>query len=42
MMDEINFFDQLIKVILKSYNNISRIATGQINDYTTGYLLDYA
>ena len=41
-MDEINFFDQLIKLILKSYNNISKIETGQNNDYTTGYLLDYA
>ena len=36
MIDERNFFDQLIK-----NDNIRKIATGQGNDYTTGCLLDY-
>ena len=26
----------------KTYENIRRIATGQGDDYTTGYLLDYS
>ena len=35
------FLDQTIKNNLKSYNNIRKIATGQGDDYPTGYLLDY-
>ena len=42
MIDEINFFDQPTKIILKLFTNIRKIATGQSNDYTTGQLLDYA
>ena len=41
MIDERNFFDQLIKNDLKTHDNIRKIATGQGNDYTTGCLLDY-
>ena len=37
----INFFDQPIKNVLKTYENIKKIATGQGDDYTTGCLLDY-
>ena len=36
-----NFFDQQVKNDLKTYNNIRKIATGQVNDYTTVCLLDY-
>ena len=37
----INFFDQPIKNVLKTYENIKKIATGKGDDYTTGCLLDY-
>ena len=36
-----NFFDQLIKSYIKTYENIRKITTGQGDDYTTGCLLDY-
>ena len=36
-----NFFDQPIKNNKITYDNISKIATGQGDDYTTGCLLDY-
>ena len=39
MIDEQNFFDQLIKNNLRTYN-IRNIAIGQGDDYTTGCLLD--
>ena len=41
MIDGRNFFDQPIKNDLKTYDNIRKIATGQGDDYTTRYLLDY-
>ena len=41
MIDGRIFLDQTIKNNLKSYNNIRMIATGQGDDYPTGYLLDY-
>ena len=42
MIDGKNFFDQLINSNLKTYENITRIPTGQGDDYTTGCLLDYS
>ena len=36
-----NFFDQLIKNDLKTYDSIQKITTGQGDDYTTGCLLDH-
>ena len=36
-----NFFDQPIKNIKVTYENIRKIAIGQGDDYTTGCLLDY-
>ena len=36
-----NFFDQPIKKDLKTYDSITKIATGQGGDYKTGCLLDY-
>ena len=41
MIDGRNFFDHPIKHELKTYDSIRKIATGQGDDYTTGYLLDY-
>ena len=41
MIDVQKFFYQPIKNDLKTYNNILKIATIQINDYATGCLLDY-
>ena len=42
MIDGKNFFDQTINSNLKTYENIRKIDTGQGDDYTTGYLLDYS
>ena len=36
-----NFSDQPINDMIKKYDEIRKIATGQGNDYTTGRLLDY-
>ena len=41
MVDGKNCFDQPINSMTKTYENIRQIATGQGDDYTTGYLLDY-
>ena len=41
MINGENFFDQPIKYFNVTYENIRKIATGQGDDYTTGYLLDY-
>ena len=40
MINERNLFDQPIKDGLEKYDNIAKIAAGQGDDYTTGYLLD--
>ena len=41
MIDGQNLFDQPIRNDLITYDNIQKIATGQGDDYTTGYLLDH-
>ena len=41
MTDGQNFFDQPIRHNLIIYYNIQKIATGQGDDYTTGFLIDY-
>ena len=41
MIDGKNFFDQPIKNIKVTYENIIKSATGLGDDYTTGCLLDY-
>ena len=41
MIDRKHFFDQPIKNDIKTYDNIRKITTGQGDDYTNGYLLDY-
>ena len=42
MIDGKNVFDQAINSMIKTYENIRKIATGQGDDYTTGCLLDYS
>ena len=41
MIDGQNLFDQPVKNYLRTYDNIQKVAIGQGNDYTTGYLLCY-
>ena len=41
MIDGRNFFDHPIKIDLKTYDNIRKISTGQCDDYTDGWILDY-
>ena len=41
MMDGKIFFDQPVKNIKVTYENIRKIATGQEDDYTTGSQLGY-
>ena len=41
MIDGENFFYKLLENNLRTYDNIRKITTGQIDDYTTGCLLDY-
>ena len=36
-----NFYDQAIGFDIKWYERIRKLAIGQGEDYTTGYLLDY-
>ena len=42
MIDGKNVFDQPINSMIKTYENIRKIATDQGDDYTTGCLLDYS
>ena len=42
MIDGKNVFDQPINSMIKTYENIRKIATGPGDDYTTGCLLDYS
>ena len=41
LIDGRNFYDQPIHDLIKQYDEIRSIATGQGDDYTTGCLLDY-
>ena len=41
MIDGKNFFDQPVKNDKVTYKNIRKITTGQGDDHTTGFLLDY-
>ena len=40
MIDGRNLFDQSVKINLRTYDSIQKIATGQGDDYTTNYLID--
>ena len=41
-IDGRNFYDQLINDSIKQYDEIRKKLTGQGDDYTAGYLLDFA
>ena len=41
MIDGKNFFDQPVENDKVTYENITKVATGQGDDYTTGCLLDH-
>ena len=41
LIDGRNFYHQPVNDIIKQYDEIRKIATGQGDDYTTGCLLDY-
>ena len=40
-IDGRNFYDQSINDLIKQYDKVRKIPTGQGDDYTTGCLLDY-
>ena len=42
MIDERNFHDQPINDLIKQYDEVRKVSTGQGDYYTTGCLLDYA
>ena len=41
-IDDRNFYDQLINDLIKQYDKIRKISTGQGDNYTIGCLLDFA
>ena len=41
-IDGRNFFDEPINDLIRKYDEIRKISTGQGDDYTTGCLLDFA
>ena len=41
-IDGRNFYDQPINDSIKHYDEIRKVSTGQGDDYTTGYLLDFS
>ena len=42
MIDRIDFYDQPINDLIKQYGEVRKVLIGQSDDYTSGYLLDYA
>ena len=42
MIDGKSFFDESIQNDIKTFENIRKFTTGQGDDYTTGFLLDYS
>ena len=41
-IDGRNFYDQSINDLIKQYDEVRKVTTGQGDDYTTGCLLDFA
>ena len=41
-IDGRNFYDQPMNDLIKQYDEVREISTGQGDDYTTGCLLDFA
>ena len=42
MIDGRNFYDEPMNDLIKQYDKVRKISTGQGDDYTTGCLLGYA
>ena len=42
LIDGRNFYDQSINDLIKQYDEVRKVSTGQGDDNTTGCLLDYA
>ena len=42
MIDGRNIYDQPINDLIKQYDEVRKVSTGQGDDYTTGRLLNYA
>ena len=42
MIDGRNFYDQPINDLIKQYDEVRKVPTGQDDDYARGCLLDYA
>ena len=42
LIDRRNFHDQPINDLIKQYDEVREVSTGQGDDYTKGFLLDYA
>ena len=42
LIDGRNFYDQPINELIKQYDEVRKVSTGQRDGYTTGCLLDYA
>ena len=42
MIDGRNFYGQPVNDLIKQYDEVRKVSTGQGDDYTTGCLLDYA
>ena len=42
LIDGRNFYDQPINDLIKQYDEVRKVSTGQGDDYTTGCLLNYA
>ena len=41
-LDWRNFYDQIINDLTQQYDEVRKVSTGQVDDYTTECLLDYA
>ena len=41
LIHERNFYDQPVNDLIKQYDEVRKVSTGQDYDYTTGYLLDF-
>ena len=42
MIDGRNFYDWPINDLIKQYDEVRKVSTGHSDDYTTGFLSDYA
>ena len=42
LIDGRNFYDQPINDLIKQYDEVRKVSTGYVDEYTTGSLMDYA